>query len=458
MLLETFASGLEREWDGVFPQIRTQRRAIEHALTLPLVLGRRTISRSICTLDRWDQDWSADYKLFSRSGWSVEELFAPVLSQYLQWYRKGPIGVALDDTRVSKSGKKIKGASWQYDPMSPPFHVNFLYGLRFIQASVLFPCSCFGHGGARALPVRFENAPVLKKPGKKATEEQRQRYRVMKKHHNLSTQALGSIQSLRDQTDSQGGMERDLLLTVDGSYCNRTMFRAKLDRCQLLARCRKDARLCMPAPKGNRRKYAAEIFTPEQVRQDKSSPWKRARIHYAGKLRSIRYKVLNRVLWRRGAVTKPLRLIVISPQPYKLSKHARTNYRQPAYLLSSDLRSSVKLLIQKYFDRWQIEVNHRDEKSLLGVGQAQVWSEMSVPRQPAFAVASYSMLLLSALRAFGTDRSKEFCPLPKWRKSTSTYSTLDLLSLLRKEINSETSISNYLNATAPQNLMNYAYT
>jgi len=31
-------------------------------------------------------------------------------------------------------------------------------------------------------------------------------------------------------------------------------------------------------------------------------------------------------------------------------------------------------LIQYYFDRWQIEVNHRDEKSLLGVGQAQVWS------------------------------------------------------------------------------------
>jgi hypothetical protein len=235
------------------------------------------------------------------------------------------------------------------------------------------------------------------------------------------------------------------------------MFRATLDRVALLARCRKDARLCMPALKGNRRKYDVEIFTPNEVRKDNHVPWKRAYIHYAGKRRFIRYKVLHHVLWRRGAATKPLRLIVIAPQPYKLSNHSRTNYREPAYLLSTDLKSTLNLLIQHYFDRWQIEVNHRDEKSLLGVGQAQVWSPLSIPRHPAFAVASYSMLLLAALQTFGSDRTKDFCPLPKWRKPTSHYSTLDLLTLLRKEIN-ETPVSKYLKPNCAQNLMNYAYT
>ena len=43
-----------------------------------------------------------------------------------------------------------------------------------------------------------------------------------------------------------------------------------------------------------------------------------------------------------------------------------------------------------YFDRWQIEVNHRDEKDTLGVGQAQMWNPVSVPKQPALVVASYS--------------------------------------------------------------------
>jgi hypothetical protein len=457
MLLKNFTSLLEEGWQPVFARQRSHHRAIEHALSLPMVLGRRTISRAICSLNRANQDWSADYKLFSRSNWVAEELFMPVVQGYLDQYCRGPIGMAFDDTKLVKSGRKIAGASWQRDPMSPPFHVNFLYGLRFIQASLLFPCYRRGNFGARALPVRFENAPVLKKPGKRATEEERRAYRHLKKKQNLSTQTLRVIEGLRHTLDTQGAFERSLLAVVDGSFCNRTMFRARLDRVELLARCRKDARLCMPAPKGNRRKYDKEIFTPAQVRTDKEVPWKRAYIYYAGKRRWIRHKVLPQVLWRRGAVTQPLRLIVIAPQPYKLSKHSHTNYREPAYLLTTDLTNSLNLLIQYYFDRWQIEVNHRDEKSLLGVGQAQVWSDLSIPRHPAFAVASYSMLLLAALRTFGSDRTKDFCPLPKWRKHTSRYSTLDLLTQLRKEIN-ETPVSKYLKPNFSQNLMNYAYT
>lgn len=69
------------------------------------------------------------------------------------------------------------------------------------------------------------------------------------------------------------------------------------------------------------------------------------------------------------------------------------------------------LILQIYCDRWQIEVNHRDEKSLLGVGEAQVCSAQAVPRQPAFAVASYSLLLLAGLQAQGPGRTDTFLPL-----------------------------------------------
>ena len=458
MLLENYTSLLQEGWQDVFSQERTQRRAMEHALSLPMVLGRRTISRTICTLDRAHQDWSADYKLFSRSDWKTEGLFTPVLREYLHRYPKGPVGIAFDDTKVAKSGKKIAGASWQRDPMSPPFHVNFLYGLRFIQGSLLFPCYRSEGALARAMPVGFDNAPFAKKPGKRATQEEKRAYRQAKKEKNLSTQTLRLMEGLRRQLDEQRAWERDLLAVVDGSFCNRTIFRSGLDRVNLLARCRKDARLCMPASEGGRRKYAVEIFTPEQVRRDNRISWKRTRIHYAGKRRWVRYKVVHNVLWRRGSGTQPLQLIVIAPQPYKLSKHSRTNYRDPAYLLTTDLKSSSRLLIQYYFDRWQIEVNHRDEKSLLGVGHAQVRSPLSIPRHPAFAVASYSMLCLAALQTFGTNRTDQFCPLPKWRKKTSHYSTLDLLTLLRKEIHNETSVSNYVNANMSQNLIQYAYT
>jgi hypothetical protein len=82
-------------------------------------------------VDRHHQDWSADYKIYSRGKWNQDDLFNPVFDTYLQEYTEELVCVAFDDTKLAKEGLKIPGAFWQRDPMSPPFHVNFLYGLRF---------------------------------------------------------------------------------------------------------------------------------------------------------------------------------------------------------------------------------------------------------------------------------------------------------------------------------------
>jgi hypothetical protein len=91
-------------------------------------------------------------------------------------------------------------------------------------------------------------------------------------------------------------------------------------------------------------------------------------------------------------------------------------------------------LLQIYFDRWQIEVNHREEKDTLGIGQAQLWNVTSVPKQPVLAVASYSALLLASLQAFGAERGAAYAELPKWRRNARRPSCLDLITLLRKEM------------------------
>jgi hypothetical protein len=148
----------------------------------------------------------------------------------------------------------------------------------------------------------------------------------MKKEKSLSTQALDVVRDLRESLDQRGGAARSLLMVGDGSFANKTMFKAELDRTNLLARCRKDARLCFPAHGGGRRKYAQDIFTPDRVRTQEDRPWQRARVYLGGKWRMVRYKELIDVLWKRGAGTRRLRLIVIAPVPYKLSKNSRLNY------------------------------------------------------------------------------------------------------------------------------------
>ena len=120
---------------------------------------------------------------------------------------------------------------------------------------------------------------------------------------------------------------------------------------------------------------------------------------------------------------------------YRTTKKGRTYYRQKAYLLCTDHEIEAKVLLQKYFDRWQIEYNHRDEKDILGVGQAQVWAKKSTPRVPAFKVATYSQMLVSALIHLGVERSSEYLPLPRWRKKQpKRASCQDMVNLLRQEV------------------------
>ena len=203
--------------------------------------------------------------------------------------------------------------------------------------------------------------------------------------------------------------------------------------------------------------YGKERFSPEAVRKDDTISWQICKIHFGGAWRDIRYKEVNNVLWQRGAKRRPLRLLVVAPQPYKTSVNAKRNYRDPAYLLSTDTEGDAQTLLQCYFDRWQIEVNHREQKDTIGIGNAQVWSSKSVPRQPAFVAASYSLLLLAGLKEFGPGRTHDFAPLPKWRKKAIRPSALDLITLLRKEI-SEAPISDFLKSNIAKNIVPYAYT
>jgi hypothetical protein len=81
-----------------------------------------------------------------------------------------------------------------------------------------------------------------------------------------------------------------------------------------------------------------------------------------------------------------------------------------------------------------VDDNHREEKDTVGVGQAQLWNPISVPKQRAFAVAAYSALLLAGLEAFGPACGPAFAQLPKWRRKAKRPSCLDLVTLLRQQI------------------------
>jgi DDE superfamily endonuclease len=419
-------------WRPVFRQERSFRRALRPALGALTVMGTATLTRILAGLGLDQQDGSAEYRLQARSEWQEQALFDALLPTALVHCAGRFVPVALDDTRLKKTGKRIPTAFYQRDPLSPPFHVNLPWGLRFLQASVLLPLHRKYQVNARAVPVRFLLAPIVKKPPRKATAEQQQQYRSQQQQHNLSQQALRLLDHLRQSLDQAGAAAKPLLVAGDASFCNRTLFRPIRERIDLLCRTRADVRLCWPAMAGSRRVYGLKKFTPEQVKQDESIAWQKSKLWHGGRRRELRYKEQLGVLWQTGAGPRRLRLLVVAPVPYRRTKTSRLYYRRSAFLLTTDLTTPARELLPVYLDRWEIEVNHREEKTTLGVGQAQLRSIKSVGRQPALVVAAYSALLLAGLEAYGPTRTSVYRGLPKWRRPSARPSCQDLVTLLRQ--------------------------
>lgn len=417
---------------------RPRPKVPDLALGLLCGQGPATLTRALHWLGADHQDWSADYRLFSQAHWEIDQCFAPVLAGAVAYAREAstPLYVGQDDTLIRKSGKTIPGTAWARDPLGPPFQVNLVFGQRFLQTAVLVKPPGLERPW-RSIPVGFRHVPPLKAP-RRATPEQHAAVKEARKKSNLSTAAAQELRQLREHLDQlPHGAERLIIDAVDGGYANRTFLRNLPERTEVVARIRKNAHLRAHLSADQwvgARRYGADLPTPEEFLRDPSIPWQQLSVFVAGQLRSLHYKVVDAVCWPQTTRTRPMRLILIKAAGYRLRKGSKLLYRQPAFLITSATTLDVRSLIEAYLARWELEVNFRDEKTIVGVGQTQVRSPLSVPRAPAFMVVCYAALLLVSLTVFDDRRTDAFPSLPAWRKHPPLRpSTRDLIALLRKE-------------------------
>ena len=417
---------------------RPRGKFLSLALGLLCAPKPKTISIALEWLDQRQEDWSADYRLFSQAHWDSQVPFLPVFRLALASPACGVerVYTGQDDTLVRKTGRKTPGVSYARDPLSPPFQVNLVLGQRFVQTSLLLQPGGREHPW-RAVPVSFTHAPTPKIP-KRAGPEEQAAIKEVRKKHRLSLVALDQLHFCRRQLDLQpGGVQRWLIDVVDGGYSNRTFFAGLPERTDAVARIRKDAKLRAfldPALRQGARKYGPDVPTPLESLHDPNLPWQDCQVFVAGKVRTLEYKELTGLCWPKVTQTRPMRLILIKAPGYRLRKGSKLLYREPAFLITTDLTTPAAELIAAYLARWEVEVNFRDEKTLLGVGQAQVRNVQAVARAPAFLVACYGMLLWTSIQVFGDRRTRDFETLPAWRNAEPARpSTRDLIRLLQRQ-------------------------
>ena len=409
-------------------------RVRAHLLAQLVCLGRHTLTGLLATNGQLQSDWSADYRLYSRQRIKPTELFGQVrrgIQQSLD--AQEALTVAMDDSILRKSGRKTPGVGYRRDPLSPPFHVNFVRGMRFVQLSAL---SRQRDGSCRMIPIDFQQAPLPARPSRQASTEQQQAYKSALAAANINCLGLERVATLRRQLDAEPTLPaRHLRLVVDGRFTNAKLLKNLPPNTTLIGRIRRDAKLFFlpqnQAATGRKRLYGQAAPTPEGLLSDPGVEFQLVQAQLGARSCQFRVKVLGPVRALQGGGSQNLQLLVIAPLGYRLRKGSKLLYRQPAFLLCTDPALCIQTLLQSYLWRWDIEVNFRDQKSLLGIGEAQVRNPQSVQSQPAVAVAAYGLLLLAAAQA-----NLQALSQPKWRSDSEPkrLSTASLINLLRHEL------------------------
>lgn len=405
-----------------------------HLLAQLVCLGRHTLTGLLSTNGQLRSDWSADYRLYSQRRIDQDQLFAQIrrgAQQSLQ--PEEALTVAMDDSILRKSGRKIPGVGYRRDPLSPPFHVNFVRGMRFVQLSALTRQQ---DGFCRMIPIDFQQAPLPARPARNASAEQQRHYKLARAAANINCVAVARLATLRHQLDAeQSAHPRHLRVVVDGRFTNAKLLKNLPQNTTLIGRIRRDAKLFFlpqaQAPIGRKRVYGQAAPTPQELLADSAIEFQHVQAQLGTQSCQFRIKSLGPLRALQAGASQNLQLLVIAPLGYRLRKGSRLLYRQPAFLICTDPTLSIAALLQSYLWRWDIEINFRDQKTLLGIGEAQVRNPHSVQTQPAVAIAAYSLLLLAAAQANLHALSQ-----PKWRSDPEPkrLSTASLINLLRHEL------------------------
>jgi hypothetical protein len=409
-----------------------QERPFQRSTALVLgwlgALGRHTITGVLLAVGLGDADWTAWHRLFSRARVDYERLTACLLAQTLDLApAEGPYLVGLDATQIPRHSRTMPGTSWLRQPGTPVFRPGIHRAQRFLHMAWLAPPSPAGY--SRAVPLRFAPAFPAKAvpvPGHPPQPEW--------------TAGVAALGWLRGGLDAAGRTEQHVLGVGDGSYSTAKLWAALPARVAVLARCAKNRALyALPGSstgKGRPRVYGARLPRPDAYLAERSG-WQRVSLTVRGRQIPIRFRVTGPLLVK-GAPETPLFLLVVKGSD---PRHGRRVRPARFWLVSAvpDAAGGWRLpwlapqLLGWAWQRWELEVAHRELKTTFGLGEPQGWSPGAAVLTVQWAAWAYAVVVLAGLHAWGLGPG----PLPapgRWWAGSGRWSLARLWQGLRQEL------------------------
>jgi hypothetical protein len=415
-----------------FRQERTHQRGVALVLGWLGAFGRHTITGVLLALGLGQTDWTAWHRLFSRGRVDAERLSACLLAQTLELApADGPYLVGIDATQVPRHSRTMPGTSWLRHPGTAIFRAGIHRAQRFVHLAWLPLPSPTGY--SRALPLWFTPAfpakavPAVGHPPRTEWEA-----------------GQDALRWLRSTLDAAGRREQRVLALGDGSYSTAPLWAGVPQRVSLLARCAKNRALFalpVPDPPGTRRRGRPPRYGARRPRPDawlaERGGWRHATLTVRGRQIPIQYRVDGPGLVK-GAPETPLFLLVV-----KGSDPAHGRKRRPAtFWLVNALATGMgswklpwpaEQLLGWAWQRWELEVAHRELKTGFGLGEPQGWSPTAAVLTVQWAAWAYAILVLAGIRAWGLGPGPVRPPC-RWWPGAGRWSLARLWQGYRQEL------------------------
>jgi hypothetical protein len=192
--------------------------------------------------------------------------------------------------------------------------------------------------------------------------------------------------------------------------------------------------------RGRRRVYGDRLSRPDAWLHERRG-WRRTTLTVRGRSIPITFRVEGPCLVK-GAAAQPLFLLVVKGIDQRAK---RKRQRDPSFWRVSAVATdggwtlpwAATDLLAWAWQRWEIEVAHRELKAHCGLGEPQCWGARSAVFSVQWTAWAYAVVVLAGLRAWGLGRG----PIPapgRWWRGSGRWSLARLWHGYRQELWGET--------------------
>lgn len=394
---------------SVFSQERVFQRVALLVVAEIVVFARHTVTQLLMGIGQTQTNWSSWYRLFSRGRFPYEAAGAVLFGETLEHVGADELYVvAGDGTQTRRSSGKMEGAHWLHNPQSPVFKRGIHIAQRWFNGSWLVPAE---KGYSRAIPLRW--LPAF-------TEKSRPQVTAPCKEWEA---AVAFLVWVKQHLADAGRAGQRVLMVADGHYDTICLWHHLPAGVILLARSARNRVLWhLPGPQDRKnRRYGERASMPADYWREHKG-WRPLQLQVRGRERHLQVKVAGPFL-RKGAPNRPLFLIIVRGKGNKRTRRPPLPFlvnAQPTVSGAWSLPLPVDQLLFWAWQRWEVEVAHRELKSNFGLGNKQCWNPVAAVTSVQWSAWVYALLLLAGYRTWGLTGAP---PVPtRWWRGSGRWS------------------------------------